>query len=84
LGLRQLRVRWHAAPGNPTGVPTQEAAIARIEIAQDELARAFELREPIVAAGKRAGFLYVTLDLAGYRTGSHNEVLKGRSLRVLS
>jgi uncharacterized protein len=84
LGLRQLRVRWHAVGGNPTGVPTQESAIARIEIAQDELARAFELRDAIVAAGKRAGFLYVTLDLAGYRTGSHNEVLKGRSLRVLS
>ena len=37
------------------------------------------------AAGKAAGFSYVTLDLAGYRTGSHNELLrKGRSLPVVS
>jgi uncharacterized protein len=37
----------------------------------------------IVEAGKRFGFAYVTLDLQGYRTGSHNEVLVGRSLRVV-
>ncbi|MCL2722930.1 MAG: hypothetical protein FWD69_00695 [Polyangiaceae bacterium] len=47
------------------------------------MAKAFEVREEIVEAGKRFGFAYVTLDLAGYRTGSHNEVLKGRSLRVI-
>jgi uncharacterized protein len=41
------------------------------------------MREAIVAAGKRNGFTYVTLDLAGYRTGSHNEVLVGRSLRLV-
>ena len=37
-------------------------------------------------AAKRVGFKYVTLDLAGYRTGSHNEVLDPgrRSLRVVS
>lgn len=73
LGFRQLRVRWHEK-------------IARIEIAQEELGRAFdpELRERIVAAGKRHGFVYVTLDLQGYRTGSHNELLVGKTLRVLS
>jgi pyridinium-3,5-biscarboxylic acid mononucleotide sulfurtransferase len=72
LGLRQVRVRWHET-------------IARIEIGLDELPRLLApgVRESIVAAGKRHGFRYVTLDLAGYRTGSHNEVLEGRALRVV-
>jgi pyridinium-3,5-biscarboxylic acid mononucleotide sulfurtransferase len=71
LGLRQLRVRYHEK-------------LARIEVARDELPAAFEVREAILEAGKRFGFAYVTLDLQGYRTGSHNEVLvAGRSLRVL-
>jgi uncharacterized protein len=42
-----------------------------------------ETRSAIVEAGKRHGFLYVTLDLAGYRQGSHNEVLVGRALKVV-
>jgi pyridinium-3,5-biscarboxylic acid mononucleotide sulfurtransferase len=71
LGLRQLRVRYHEK-------------LARIEVARDELSAAFEVRDAIVEAGKRFGFAYVTLDLQGYRTGSHNEVLvAGRSLRVV-
>jgi uncharacterized protein len=38
----------------------------------------------VVKAGKTHGFTYVTLDLSGYRTGSHNEVLAvKRSLPVL-
>jgi uncharacterized protein len=74
LGLRQLRVRYHEK-------------LARIEVARDELLAAFEVRDAIVEAGRRFGFAYVTLDLQGYRTGSHNEVLglvAGRSLRVVS
>jgi uncharacterized protein len=63
LGLRQLRVRYHDA-------------LARIEVAQDELAAAFAAREQIVQAGKAAGFTYVSLDLAGYRTGSLNAMLR--------
>ena len=72
LGFRQVRVRWHET-------------IARLELALVELERLLEpeLRERVVEAGKRHGFAYVTLDLAGYRTGSHNEVLSGRKLRVL-
>lgn len=72
MGFRQVRVRYHDE-------------LARIELDPSELARAAELalRGDIVAAGKRHGFRYVTLDLAGYRTGSHNEVLAGRSLRVV-
>jgi uncharacterized protein len=82
LGIRQARVRWHAASAPTAG--TREAAIARIEIGKDELVKAFDARDAIVQAGKRAGFAYVTLDLAGYRTGSHNEALAKRTLPVLS
>ena len=72
LGFRQLRVRWHDQ-------------IARIEIALSELELSIKpgVREEIVKAGKKHGFQYVTLDLGGYRMGSHNEVLVGRTLRVV-
>jgi len=73
LGFRQVRVRYHGE-------------LARIELALAELVRAAEpeVREAMVAAGKQHGFKYVTLDLAGYRVGSHNEVLVGKSLRIVS
>ena len=73
LDFRQVRVRYHGD-------------LARIELDLAEMARAAEpaIRGEIVAAGKRHGFKYVTLDLGGYRMGSHNEVLDGRSLRVVS
>ncbi len=80
LGLKQVRVRWHAL-GGATG--TDGGSFARIEVASDEMLRAFELRDAIVSASKRFGYSYITLDLQGYRQGSHNEVLSGRSLRVL-
>lgn len=81
LGIRQARVRWHGLGSELADVaPT---TMARIEIARDELERAFQERDRIVEAGKELGFTYVTLDLEGYRTGSHNEVLKRRELRVL-
>jgi uncharacterized protein len=32
-----------------------------------------QTREEIVESLKKMGYLYVTLDLAGYRTGSMNE-----------
>lgn len=72
LGLRQLRVRWHDK-------------IARIEVDPVELPKLVDgsLREKIVEAGKRHGFQHVTLDLAGYRQGSQNEVLVGKSLRIV-
>ncbi len=62
LGLRQVRVRYHDA-------------LARIEVEKSELVRAFELRDAILAAGRAAGFTFVALDLAGYRTGSLNALL---------
>jgi uncharacterized protein len=62
LGFRQLRVRWHEQ-------------VARLEIEAAELPRVLEQRAAIVALGKRLGFAYVALDLAGFRSGSANEVL---------
>jgi pyridinium-3,5-biscarboxylic acid mononucleotide sulfurtransferase len=72
LGFRRSRVRYHDK-------------IARIELDLEDLPRMLEpqTREAVVSAGKTHGFTYVTLDLAGYRTGSHNEVLTGRSLRIV-
>jgi uncharacterized protein len=64
LGFRQLRVRFHES-------------IARLELEAGELARAFEpaIREQVLALGKRLGFTYVAVDLAGFRSGSMNEGL---------
>lgn len=72
LGFRRSRVRYHDQ-------------VARIELDLEDLPRMLEpnVREAVVLAGKTHGFSYVTLDLAGYRTGSHNEVLTGRKLRLL-
>lgn len=62
LGFRQLRVRHHDT-------------IARIEVEVEELPRLLELREQIAGQFKELGYLYVTVDLEGYRTGSMNAVL---------
>ena len=63
LGFRDLRVRHHGE-------------VARLEIPLDEFPRVIEHREEIVRSLKDAGFLYVSLDLAGLRSGSLNDVLK--------
>ena len=65
LGFRQFRVRVHGT-------------LARIEVLPKEIGRFTDdaLRRQVCAALKEYGFSYVTLDLAGYRTGSMNEVLK--------
>ena len=62
-GFKQVRVRHHGE-------------IARLEVGPDELERAFAMREEISAELLDAGFLYVTLDLAGYKSGSLNAGLK--------
>jgi uncharacterized protein len=78
LGLRQVRVRWHGLGG-----AAPERALARIEVAREELTKAFEARDAVVEAAQRFGFAYTTLDLQGYRMGSHNEVMTGKSLRLI-
>lgn len=72
LGFRQVRVRHHET-------------VARIEVDPAELARLLddETRARVVADVRAAGYLYVTLDLGGYRTGSLNEaLLRGRKART--
>jgi uncharacterized protein len=64
LGIRTLRLRHHGD-------------IARIEIDEKDMARVLndETRREIVKRLKAIGYLYVTLDLTGYKTGSLNAVL---------
>ena len=62
LGFRQLRVRHHDT-------------IARIEVEPEQMSRLLELRQQIAARFKELGYLYVTMDIEGYRTGSMNAVL---------
>ncbi len=61
LGLRQVRVRYHGP-------------VARVEVDTAEMPIAFELRDRISRQLTEMGFVYVALDLAGYRSGSSNEV----------
>lgn len=64
LGFAQVRVRHHGE-------------LARIEVAPALIDRLLEqsLRACIAARLHELGFLYVTLDLQGYRMGSMNEAL---------
>lgn len=52
--------------------------LARIEVLPKDIERFMEesLRNEVVSYFRKLGFLYVTIDLQGYRTGSMNEVLK--------
>ncbi len=63
LGLRQLRVRHHDK-------------IARIEVDPADFPRLLETRSQLVDGLKALGYTYVTLDLAGYRSGSMNEAIQ--------
>jgi len=64
LGFREFRVRHHGD-------------LARVEIARTELPRALDLPtlDAITAALRAAGYQYVTLDTAGFRSGSLNAML---------
>jgi uncharacterized protein len=69
LGFRQVRVRHH---GN----------LARIEIARADMPRALnmDVLDSITEALRRIGFLYITLDTQGYRSGSMNDVLAASAI----
>ncbi|MGH9045879.1 MAG: ATP-dependent sacrificial sulfur transferase LarE, partial [Acidimicrobiales bacterium] len=62
LGFAQLRVRHHGS-------------LARIEVEVDALEAVLVRRSAVIEAVREAGYVYVTLDLAGFRSGSMNEVL---------
>lgn len=57
LGFAQFRVRHHGD-------------VARIELPDDDLPRAVDLRAKLIEPIKRLGWRFVTLDLAGFRSGS--------------
>ena len=71
LGFSQARVRHHGE-------------IVRIEIAREELDRAFspEMAQQLVPIFKNLGFKYVTMDCEGYRSGSLNAVLPIEQIRM--
>ncbi len=64
LGFSQVRVRHHGKT-------------ARIEVPPEEIGSLIETqtRTRVVKKLKEIGFIYVTLDLQGFRSGSMNEVL---------
>jgi uncharacterized protein len=64
LGFREFRVRHHGD-------------LARVEIARAELPRALAIEtfDAISAALRQAGYQYVTVDTAGFRSGSLNSVI---------
>jgi uncharacterized protein len=65
LGFRQFRVRDHDR-------------LARIELPPEEIPRLWQegRRDAIVARFRELGYLYVTVDLQGFRSGSANEALR--------
>jgi len=65
LGFSQFRVRFH---GDTVRIEVQECSL---KLFLDE-----GIRKKTVDGLKAIGFVYVTLDLQGYRPGSMNEVLK--------
>ncbi|WP_052889794.1 ATP-dependent sacrificial sulfur transferase LarE [Thermogemmatispora carboxidivorans] len=62
LGLRQVRVRHHGV-------------VARIEVERQDMPRLIEeeTSRQVTEGLRRLGYLYVTLDLLGFRSGSLNE-----------
>ncbi|MCI2948714.1 ATP-dependent sacrificial sulfur transferase LarE [Staphylococcus caledonicus] len=70
LGVNNVRVRYHHN-------------IARIEVAQDDLATVITNKDNITLRLKELGFDYVTVDLEGYRTGSMNEVIDTTSTKLV-
>ena len=63
LGFPELRVRHHGE-------------IARIEVPVGDLERVVGAREAIIDAAQAAGYRWVTLDLAGFRSGGFNDTLR--------
>jgi uncharacterized protein len=64
FGFRQFRVRVHGT-------------VARIEVERDDIPRLFDAAtaDAVHDHFRKNGFLYVSVDLKGYRTGSMNEGL---------
>jgi len=63
LGISQVRVRNYEA-------------LCRIEVEKQDMETCLKNREKIVERLKALGYIYITLDLCGYRTGSMNIIPK--------
>ncbi len=72
-GFQPLRVRYH------------QGDMARIEVSPQAIERFLDadFRRRVVDQLTAAGFKYVSLDLAGFRSGSMNEILPAESLQIL-
>ena len=62
LGFKEVRARHHDR-------------VCRIEVGEDEIDSAFAQRKEIVSAVKKIGYLWVSLDMSGLRSGSLNDQL---------
>jgi uncharacterized protein len=62
LGFTQFRIRSHEN-------------LARFEFIPSEMDKAWEIKDKLTKICNKNGFVFVTIDLKGYRTGSMNEVL---------
>lgn len=62
MGLHQLRVRHHGP-------------VARLEVEPEEFPVILSHRAELVSRLQAVGYTYITLDLAGFRSGSLNEAL---------
>jgi pyridinium-3,5-biscarboxylic acid mononucleotide sulfurtransferase len=71
LGFRQCRVRSHGD-------------CARVEICRAELERVWKKRAQISRGCRKAGFVFVSIDTDGYRTGAMNETLKKNDHQIFS
>jgi uncharacterized protein len=83
LGFAQVRVRYHELSADPSGDGIG-AVMARIEVPPSDIARvsAPEVRDVVRNAAREAGFRWVTVDLAGYR--SVEEALSEALARVVA
>ena len=75
IGFSQIRIRCHG--------DSKQRQIARIEIEKDEICLISkdengEKINDLISFLKQTGFSYVTIDLEGFRSGSMDEIERGR------
>jgi uncharacterized protein len=73
LGFRELRVRYHGGD------------LARIEVSVDEVSALCEphVRRAVVDQFTQLGFKFITIDLAGFRSGSLNRLIRADEIVLL-
>lgn len=72
LGIKQVRVRYHSGK------------IARIEVPKDDFPILLSFTPQITEHLRKIGFLFVTLDLEGYVSGSMNKLLPSAKMAKAS